>query len=167
MNTKIPYTLRFSGKDIGCIIDGSASSADYLNRRIVSFAIEYGFDVDDELRKLLARFDYDVTKDDDSELLNYYADDAVDYLNQAELPSYCGFIVEDNSLFLMAWVDNAKDDVGFVSGGADADPDDSDYPAKDYEGEWLHVNDHGNATLYVRSRDNDGNVVDDEIWSVC
>ena len=35
-------------------------------------------------------------------------------------------------------------------------------PGEDFQGEWLHVNDHGNATLYVR--DEDG--IDTEIWAV-
>ena len=34
-------------------------------------------------------------------------------------------------------------------------------PPDDFEGEWLHINDHGNCTLYVR---NDGD--DKEIWSI-
>jgi hypothetical protein len=157
---KIPFARTFKGKDFGCIIDGSASSADYLNQRIVSFAVDYGFDLDDNAKKLLARFDYDVTKEDDSEMLNYLSDEAVEYLNDSELPSYSGFTVEDNSLFLMAYVDSAKGGVGFVSSKS------QDYPDDDYEGEWLHISDHGNATLYIRGIDNDGKIVDDEIWSI-
>ena len=33
---------------------------------------------------------------------------------------------------------------GFVSSKS------QDYPPDDYEGEWLHISDHGNCTLYVR-----------------
>ena len=77
---------------------------------------------------------------------------------------------EDNSLFLLADVELAKDDCGFVSVksladarrmGIETDPEDSCYPPADYSGEWLHVTDHGNATLYVRE-----NGKDIEIWSV-
>ena len=157
---KIPFARTFEGKDFGCIIDGSASSADYLNQRIVYFAVDYGFNLDDDAKKLLARFDYDVTKEDDSEMLNYLSDGAVEYLNDSELPSYSGFTVEDNSFFLMAYVDSAKEDVGFISSKS------QDYPDDDYEGEWLHISDHGNATLYSRGIDSDGKIVDDEIWSV-
>lgn len=35
--------------------------------------------------------------------------------------------------------------------GIKTDPDDSEYPPKNYRGEWLHVNDHGNCTLYYRN----------------
>lgn len=33
---------------------------------------------------------------------------------------------------------------GFVSSKTE------EYPPNDYEGEWLHISDHGNVTLYVR-----------------
>lgn len=53
-------------------------------------------------------------------------------------------------------VDQARDDVEFVSSK------DQDYPPADYRGEWLHVSDHGNATLYVRGDDGQ----DKEVWGV-
>jgi len=62
---------------------------------------------------------------------------------------------DDNSLFLVADVDTARNELEFVS------RKDKEYPDDDYQGEWLHVSDHGNATLYVRT---DGK--DTEIWSV-
>ena len=62
-------------------------------------------------------------------------------------------------------VDEIKEQVDFVSSKAQEEPDAS------FRGEWLHVNDHGNVTLYVRE-DNvtdafarDG-AVDREIWSL-
>lgn len=62
---------------------------------------------------------------------------------------------EDNSLFLSVDVDGAKEDCEFVSSK------EQDYPPDDYRGEWLHVTDHGNVTLYVRGDDGD----DTEVWS--
>lgn len=53
-------------------------------------------------------------------------------------------------------IDDVKERVGFVSSR------EQDYPPDDYRGEWLHVNDHGNCTLYVR--DEQGN--DREIWAI-
>lgn len=91
-----------------------------------------------------------------AELLSEYADSAVDYLNGLESRSFMSWVFEDNSLFLMADVDSAKDDVGFVSSKA------QEYPEDEYRGEWLHISDHGNATLYVRGEDAN----DTEIWSV-
>ena len=155
-----PFTLRFTSSDIGCIIDCSYRSADDFNRRLIGFAADYGFGVDVDTRKLLSRFEYDVTLGDDSETLSLVADEAMDYLQDAELPPYCYFIIDDNSLFLAPCVENAQEDVGFVSSK------DAEYPDDDYEGEWLHVNDHGNATLYCRGLDGDGKVQDDEIWSI-
>lgn len=90
-----------------------------------------------------------------SETLSELADSAVDFLNEQETRSFMYWGFEDNSLFLMANVDGAKEDVGFVSSK------DQDYPDDDYQGEWLHVSDHGNATLYMRNAGKDT-----EIWSV-
>lgn len=36
-----------------------------------------------------------------------------------------------------------------------------EYPADDYQGEWLHINERGNMTLYVRT-----NGEDKEVWGV-
>jgi hypothetical protein len=153
----------FGKHDVGCVLDCSYRSADTLNHRTVELAIEFGMVADDDTKKLLARLDYDVAKEDDSQLLSDCGDEAVDYLNSLDLPSYCSFYFDDNSLFLAPCIENVKEDVGFVSGQSeDANPDDSDRPCDDYQGEWLHVSDHGNCTLYVRGDDGK----DTEIWSV-
>lgn len=56
------------------------------------------------------------------------------------------------------WVDveSVKEQVGFVSSKS------QEYPDAGFVGEWLHVSDHGNATLYVR----DASGKDAEIWSI-
>lgn len=92
-------------------------------------------------------------KENRSEWLSEAADEAVDYLNGLESRSFLYWGFEDNSLFLMANIDDARD-CDFVSSHG------QEYPPDDYEGEWLHVTDHGNATLYVRQ-----NGQDKEIWS--
>lgn len=94
-------------------------------------------------------------RDNASEYLSEWADSAVEFLNNLETRSFMYWGFEDNSLFLLANVEGAREDVGFVSSKT------QDYPDDDYEGEWLHVSDHGNATLYVRE-----NGKDREIWSV-
>ena len=61
-------------------------------------------------------------------------------------------------------IEQIKEQVEFVSAK------DNEYPADDFRGEWLHVNERGNCTLYVRGEiaDADGNckVNDTEIWSL-
>lgn len=52
-------------------------------------------------------------------------------------------------------IDLAREDCEFVSSRK------REYPADDFVGYWLHVSDHGNATLYERSEGKDT-----EIWSV-
>ncbi len=94
-------------------------------------------------------------KDELSQSLSDEADKAVDYLNSIETRSHMYWGHEDNSLFLMANVEAAQEDCEFVSSK------EQEYPADDYQGEWLHVSDHGNATLYVRT-----NGQDKEIWAV-
>lgn len=95
-------------------------------------------------------------KENLSEQLNETADEAVSFLNNLESRSYMAWTVDDNSLFLIADVEAAKEDVGFVSNKH------IEYPSDDYRGEWLHVSDHGNATLYVRGEDGK----DQEVWGV-
>lgn len=94
-------------------------------------------------------------RENSSEQLSEIADSAVDFLNGLETRSYMSWTFEDNSLFLVVDVDGAQEDVGFVSSRH------QDYPDDDYEGEWLHISDHGNCTLYVREKGEDR-----EIWSV-
>lgn len=56
------------------------------------------------------------------------------------------------------WIDieQAKESVGFVSSPS------QEFPPEDFRGEWLHINERGNCTLYVREADGS----DREIWSV-
>lgn len=149
-------SYKFTGRDIGIIFDRSCYSADTLNAKVVKYAIELGMESDNETRKLLARQDYEVAREDDSETLSWLADEAIDYLNSLELPSFCSFYFEDNCLFLAPSIESASEDVGFQSSRK------QEYPDDDYRGEWLHINDHGNATLYCRMEDGK----DCEIWAV-
>lgn len=53
--------------------------------------------------------------------------------------------------------------------GVETDPHDPAVPAPDYRGEWLEVNDHGNATLYVREDTGPGpgpGYRDRELWAI-
>lgn len=52
-------------------------------------------------------------------------------------------------------IEDIKEQVGFVSSV------DEEYPSDDFSGEWLHVNERGNCTLYVRE-----NGIDREIWGL-
>lgn len=58
--------------------------------------------------------------------------------------------------FWLSDIEDIRDQVEFVSSK------EQEYPPSDFRGEWLHVNDHGNCTLYVRVADDR----DNEIWSV-
>lgn len=138
----------------GCYIDESAGSADMLNERIIEFAHAWGFT--GECPESPEDEDDMDACDDYSEALNETADDAVSWLNDQENRPYCCWTVDDNSLFLSVNVDDARDACEFVSSRTQDEPDDG------YQGEWLHVNDHGNATLYVRGEDGQ----DKEIWGV-
>ncbi len=144
---------------VGCYVDASCGPADECNERTIKLAESYGFEA--------GEWQEEIGEDDEGgQFLSELADKAIDYLNDLETRSFMSWQFEDNSLFLMADVDGAREDVGFVSHSSDnhtdeCNPDDAAYPADDYEGEWLHVSDHGNATLYVRKGGKDT-----EIWSV-
>lgn len=84
--------------------------------------------------------------------------------NFAPMYGYFGSHEGDGSDFGY-WVniDTVKEDVGFVSSKSQEFPDD------DFLGAWLHVNDHGNCTLYVRETagaGSDDSYQDEEIWSI-
>jgi hypothetical protein len=143
---QIMKTIQYDNPKVGCYIDESAGSADDCNLRTIQFAASYGF---------AAGSLPDGDSEDYSEALSDMADNAVMFLNDLETRSFMYWTFDDNSLFLMCDVDSAKEDVGFVSLKT------QEYPDDDYRGEWLHVSDHGNATLYVRE-----NGKDTEIWSV-
>lgn len=151
---------------IGCYLDQSYCNASEHDGRTIRLAMDYGYQPDAYTLKLLARLDNDVlsNKRDDAQMLSELADEAIDWLNSQETRSFLSWYNDGEAGAFGLWpdVDGAKEDCGFVSGGEDADPEDSDYPAADYRGEWLHVNDHGNCTLYVRNDDGK----DTEIWSV-
>ena len=94
---------------------------------------------------------YDVAE----ELVNETLPDAL----QEFAPPYCYFGAHpgDGSDFGF-WpceIEDIKEQVEFSSTTS------QECPPDDFEGEWLHINDHGNCTLYVR---NDGD--DKEIWSI-
>lgn len=136
---------KYGAPTVGCHVDASSESADYCNEQTIEFAEQFGF-----------TFEGERDDDDDSQTLSELGDCAVDYLNELESRSFLSWTFEENSLFLAANVDGAREDCEFVSSK------EQDCPPDDYRGEWLHVSDHDNATLYVR--DEAGK--DTEIWSV-
>jgi hypothetical protein len=138
--------VSFGKSYIGCEIDGSSHSADYINDQTIDFAEMHGF----KYKPLPSENDEDY-----SQILSETADDAVSFLNDQDNLPYCSWYFEDNSLFYAPCIEMVSEDVEFKSSREE------EYPADDYQGEWLHVNDHGNVTLYVRT-----NGQDKEIWSV-
>lgn len=150
-------TIQYDNPKPGCYVDESSGSADDCNRRTVGFAMLYGF-----LHELRLH-----NEEDSSQVLSETADEAIDYLNELETRSYVVWLHKDNSLFLVANVEQAREEAAFVSGGNPNEKESlcnlkDEYPCEDFYGEWLHISDHGNATLYFRENPGD----DREIWSV-
>lgn len=141
----------------GIIIDRGCDSADTLNMDTIEYAESCGFRNDwrEELPLTDDGNDFNEDHEDYSQILSEIADEAIDWLNNHNVVPYSHYVFEDNSLFLMPDVDGAREDVEFVSSRNE------EYPPDDYEGEWLHVNDHGNVTLYVRVGGEDR-----EIWAM-
>jgi|SRR6516162_3626559 hypothetical protein len=127
---------------VGCYIDESAGSADDCNIRTVEFAMAYGFKPGHGWRN--------------PEWLSEVGDQAVDFLNGKETRRGMYWTFENNSLFLTVSVESVKEDCAFVSSK------EQECPADHFRGEWLHVNDHGNCTLYVRGARGQ----DKEIWAI-
>ena len=84
---------------IGCEIDGSSESADYINRETIEFAQSHGFEA--EMPNEFLDEGEQEENEDYSQELSELADSAIDFLNcHEDLPSCCSFYFEDNSLFL-------------------------------------------------------------------
>lgn len=133
---------------IGLVLDGSYDSADAINLATIALAREYG--------AKLGRLP-NVNSEDYSQVISEMADDAVFHLNERRniLP-HCSFFFEDNCLFYMPSIESVRESVDFISSRA------FEYPPEDFRGEWLHISDHGNATLYVRG----ARGKDEEIWGI-
>lgn len=106
--------------------------------------------------------DGDTLKDEDNahELVDELAD-ALD----AFAPPYCYFGAHPGDGadfgFWVGDIEQIKDDIAFTSS------EENEYPADDFRGEWLHINERGNVTLYVRE---DAGRIEDhkdtELWSI-
>lgn len=134
---------------LGCWLDQANYNIDDLNREVIGIAEGFGFKPELDLESEL----------NDGEQLDWEADRAIDFLNDMpETPPYC-FWAHDGELGAFGlWpaIETARESVAFVSSK------EQDYPADDFRGEWLHISDHGNVTLYVRG----DNGQDKEVWSV-
>jgi hypothetical protein len=137
---------------IGCYLDHAYYNATELSVAIIELAEGLGFTVDAELREAMD------SEEPDPETLDYGAQEAEDWLNEQETRSflYWGNDGDAGAFGLWPAVDSAREDCEFVSSRK------QEYPEDDYRGEWLHVNDHGNATLYARGDDGE----DEEVWSI-
>ena len=147
MKTTTPNTL-----SAGVIVDNSAGT--YTDR-------EWNRSLAETLRELAGdepaeQFLAEI-EETDAEWQHEITDELHDALSEFAPPHcYVGYSdCEPGVSGCWPSVESAKEDCGFVSSR------DQDYPPADYRGEWLHVDDHGNATLYVRDEHGDR-----EIWSV-
>ena len=83
---------------------------------------------------------------------------------QTFAPPFCDFgnrSRERGKLELGFWpqaIEYIKEQIDFCSS------EDAEYPPEEYLGEWLHINDHGNCTLYVRTPAVEAE--DEKIWSI-
>lgn len=142
----------YKNMPIGCYFDGTMGQT-YNNLMVLELALEYGWNSDDAL-DLVETGEDDLT-DEQVEFLSEVVDEAIDYLNDQETRSFLVWQWSEGDFGLYPDIEGAKEDVEFVSSK------NQDYPDDDYQGEWLHINDHGNCTLYVREKGKDK-----EIWSV-
>lgn len=177
----------------GCYLDQSIRNSDEHDAATIELAQGYGYALDEEGAAILQRWK-DVDSDEErsngpdvdlSELLNELADEAIDWLNEQETRTGLYWSNDGEAGALGLWIGDMADireSVGFVSFcsfdnaralGVETSEQDPAYPADSYRGEWLHVNDHGNCTLYVREdapmrADGAGvtNFNDRELWSV-
>jgi hypothetical protein len=122
---------------IGCIIDCNHNSSDDLALEILEFASTFGYVYDEFAGSTMDFSDY----------LYETSEDAVMWLNEnVQLPPFCYFIVEDNSLFITPDIEGVREDDDVVT-------------CEDTPSYVLQVNERGNTTLY--------RVTLEEVWGVC
>jgi hypothetical protein len=178
----------FKPAKVGAISEGTLRTEDLLScflselesqilRNGGFLSLPENFPMRDRLANLVGEAQ-DAWSEDGETLKDEY--EASEILNELQdalgefAPAYSSFGTHpgDGACFgFWADVDQAKEDCAFVSCkdqaaarrlGMECDPEDASYPAPDFRGEWLHVSDHGNVTLYVRGEDGK----DVEIWGV-
>jgi hypothetical protein len=140
----------YNNPPIGCYFDG-AHGQTYNDIQVIKLAMDYGWN-DADAQAIIDCDDND--REPDPEIMADIVQDAEGYLNGLEARSFLSWQWNDGDFGLYPNIEGAKEDCEFVSSRKQDCPDD------DYEGEWLHINDHGNVTLYVRQ-----NGQDKEIWS--
>lgn len=185
MNNQASKT--YGQPEVGCYLDQSYRNADEHNAATVELAQGFGWELDSDAAEIMQRWQ-DVDSDDErgngpdfdlSELLNELADEAIDWLNGQETRTGLYWANDGDAGAFGLWVgdiEEVKESVGFVSCdsmrtadslGYEASDSDPAYPADSFRGEWLHVSDHGNCTLYVReSADNADGYIDRELWGI-
>ena len=151
-------TNQYGAPSIGCHLDHAHYNTDELSTAIVELAIEFGYEPGKEDSALVLCSNNHWLNDDASQALYEASEEAIEWLNGQETRSHLYWANEGEAGAFGLWpnIDGAKEDCEFISSK------ENEYPPKDFAGEWLHVNDHGNCTLYVR----DGQGNDKEIWSV-
>jgi hypothetical protein len=167
---------KYGKPSLGCYCDG-ANGQDHNDRKLLRLALGYGWTGPDaeEATKLLATEEEDDDRSDEAldrvEALQGLTQTAEEWLNEQETRPFTYWGWNDGNFGLWANVDGAREDCGFVSRkriDEETNPEDASYPADDYRGEWLHVSDHGNATLYIREDDasKPEGFRDVEVWGV-
>jgi len=151
---------------IGTIISGTMQPRDVipaLADELSMLILENGIRNASDAHKSLV-CDANAITDYDSEDAGYVLEELFDALNELA-PSYCYFGAHegDGSAYGF-WPDYESVQMAIHDGDmlcVDENARNQDTIAGDYNGEWVHVNDHGNTTLYVRE-----NGQDTEIWAI-
>lgn len=148
---------------IGSHLEHTYYNATELAIAVIELAESCGMPVDDETRKVIASCECDDDERangpdvDALAALDDCENEAIDWLNDnCALPfAYWSHSGEAGAFGLWPDIDGAREDCPTFADGADAE-------FATYVGEWVHVNDHGNVTLWCRNLRGDNR----EIWSV-
>ena len=152
---------------IGCYFDHANYSNDELSVKIIELATLHGFksfgaDWTREESNLLNRAYHEVLskRRDDSQSLYKVNKKAIDWMNEQETRAflYWGNNGEANAFGLWPDIEGARENCEFVSSKR------NEFPPVGYVGKWLHISDHGNATLYFKPEENEYNNI--VIWSI-
>lgn len=157
----------YNNPPIGCYFDGAYGQT-YNDRRVLKLAVSHGWE-DKDAQEAINASDEEL-ESEGYEFLADTVEEGIDYLNSLETRPFLYWQWHEGDFGLYPDVEAAREECEFVSHanriGGRAGQREQEYPPENYRGEWLHVNDHGNVTLYVREFINLCDYEDKEIWSL-
>jgi hypothetical protein len=142
---------------LGCYINGTNQNQNEADAHLLNLAQSFGMELDREARNFIAQIANDCLSSEYENISADLAQEAEDWLNDQEKRSYLFWYWYQGDFGLYVDLESAKEDLQDTIYN-DSFPTEGEF----FNNEWLHINDHGNTTLYYR----DDKGQDHIIWAI-